>query len=132
MNNAPLELALSAESVASGNLFTHATPESTVIVTEPDTTLEVTVSFNDDDHARWQGLVDQGMPANYAYALISDARNARHDENYRLTVMAGKPTQPTMATFKATYGKGKAWKPNHRVQAADCPEAYVRIIQGRL
>ena len=131
MNTEILETTISPESVASRNLFTAATPTSTGDVTELETTLEVTVNFNDDDHARWQALVDDGMPANYAYALISDARTARHDENYLLTIL-NDADKPAASTFNATYGKGKAWKANHRVQAADYEQGYARVIHAKV
>jgi hypothetical protein len=127
--------ALTLDDIASGNLFPTVSIRHEDIASEPDSTQEVSVSFHEDDHARWQGLVDNGMPEGIAYRTISDGIGRRKDtDTYRLTVIdAPKNLPPHMQpTFGSTYGIGRNWKPRHRVQAADCPEAPAHIINRKL
>ena len=125
--------ALTTDDIQSGNLFPTVNVTSTVQA-EPDSTLEVSVGFHEDDHARWQGLVDNGMPQGIAYRVIEDGIGRRKDsDTFRLTrIDADENLPPHMQpTFGSTYGNARSWKPRHRVQAADA-EAPVHIINRKL
>ena len=126
--------ALTSEDIQTGNLF-HLVDAEEATTGKRSSTHEESAPLADSDHDRWQAMVDNGMPAGIAYRIIQDGIERRKaTDTYRVTVIEAPENMPPHSTseFNSSYGTGKAWKPRHRVQAADCPDAPAHIINRKL
>ncbi len=92
----------------------------------------VNVETSDADRLRvYDGYIAAHFTPEQAYRATNESLARRTERTDWTLLELDTQDRPDARGFQAAYGQPKAYRANHRVQAADCQEAYARVIHRR-